>query len=57
MDPEVNKEKYQFFMDVSGSVGGSANYYDTVSQIIALFSAEIDNLYVWDSSLSLVNKK
>ena len=57
MEPEVMNEKYQFFLDVSGSVGGSANYYDTVSQILTLYGPEIDTFYLWDTSIETVDKK
>jgi hypothetical protein len=31
------EKKYNLYIDVSGSVGGSANYWDTVNQILTLY--------------------
>lgn len=38
MEPEVKKnDKYQFFVDISGSVGGSESYWSTVNDILTLY--------------------
>jgi hypothetical protein len=29
---------YSFFLDVSGSVGSSKNYWDTVAEIVSLYA-------------------
>jgi hypothetical protein len=44
-------------LDVSGSVGGSPNYWNTVSQILTLYGPEIESFYFWDTRLELVDKK
>ncbi len=37
MEAELKHDKYQFFLDISGSVGGSDNYWKTVSEIVTLY--------------------
>ena len=44
-------------LDVSGSVGGSENYWNTVSEIVAKYGQEIGHYYFWDSSIENVGKK
>lgn len=55
MDPE--NEKFAFMLDVSGSVGGSENYWDTIGQLIAMYGQDIGHYYFWDSRIEEVNKK
>jgi hypothetical protein len=43
MDMEV--EKYAFFVDVSGSTGGSDNYWKTVGDCLSLHANEISHYY------------
>ena len=44
-------------LDVSGSVGGSDNYWNTVKEIIAKYGQEIKHYYFWDSSIENAGKK
>ena len=46
----MQKESYSLFVDNSGSVGGSANYWDTVGQIITQYAKDIDSYYLWNSN-------
>ena len=45
------------FLDVSGSVHGSPNYFDTSKQIFELYAADVRNYYFWDHQLVTVSKK
>jgi len=38
------------FVDNSGSVGGSENYWSTVSHIITQYGADINDVYLWNST-------
>lgn len=38
-------EKYAFFVDVSGSTGGSDNYWKTVGDCLSLHANEISHYY------------
>ena len=44
-------------LDISGSVGGSENYWNTIGELIALYGQQIDKYYFWDSSIELTTKK
>ena len=46
----MQKESYSLFVDNSGSVGGSANYWDTVAQIITQYAKDIESYYLWNST-------
>jgi hypothetical protein len=37
-------------VDNSGSVGGSANYWDTVQQILIQYGKDIGHFYLWNSN-------
>jgi hypothetical protein len=45
------------FVDNSGSVGGSENYWSTVSHIITQYGADINDVYLWNSTAGLITKK
>ena len=45
------QQKYAFMLDVSGSVGGSVNYYETVSNLVSMYGQEIGSYYFWDSRI------
>ena len=53
----MQAEKYQFFLDVSGSVGGSENYWTTVNDLMTLYSPDVENFYFWDSNIEKTDKK
>ena len=58
MEPEVKKnDKYQFFVDISGSVKGSESYWSTVNDILTLYGPQIDTFYLWDTSIQTTDKK
>lgn len=38
-------------VDVSGSTGGSDNYWTTVGQVLSLYANEIDKYYEWDNHI------
>lgn len=46
----MEKESYALFVDNSGSVGGSQNYWDTVQHIITQYSKDIAHYYLWNSN-------
>lgn len=43
MEPEV--QKFAFMVDVSGSTGGSDNYWKTVGDILSLYADQIGFYY------------
>jgi hypothetical protein len=43
MDPEVHK--FAFMVDVSGSTGGSDNYWKTVDELFSLHANEVGHWY------------
>jgi hypothetical protein len=51
------KETYALFVDNSGSVGGSANYWSTVQHILNNFGKDISDFYLWNSDCFKVTKK
>lgn len=44
-------------IDVSGSTGGSDNYWKTVSDIFSLHANDIGTYYEWDSDIRKITKK
>lgn len=50
-------DKFAFMVDVSGSTGGSENYWNTVQEIFNLHANETDLYYEWDSGINKVDKK
>ena len=44
-------------LDISGSTGGSQNYYDGVKDVLAMYGQNIDQFYFWDSKIDKVDKK
>lgn len=48
---------YALYVDNSGSVGGSANYWNTVGDIIAKYGANIKEYFLWNSLVYPSNKK
>lgn len=54
---DIDSAKYALMLDVSGSVGGSDNYWNTVSEIVAKYGQEIEHYYFWDSSIENAGKK
>lgn len=55
MDVEV--EKFAFMVDVSGSTGGSDNYWKTVGDALSIHANDISHYYEWDNGMRLVSKK
>lgn len=53
----MQAEKYQFFLDISGSVGGSVNYWNTVNDLLTLYGPDVENYYFWDSHVQRTDKK
>ena len=51
------EEKYAFMVDVSGSTGGSDNYWNTVRDVHSLHANDIGLYYEWDSGINNVTKK
>jgi len=45
------------FLDTSGSVGGSNNYWSTVNDVLALYGPKIKKYYFWNSDLEPIDKK
>lgn len=50
-------DKFAFMVDVSGSTGGSENYWNTVREVFGLHANETDLYYEWDSGINKVSKK
>jgi len=44
-------------LDISGSVGGSDNYWSTVNDILTQYGPDIETFYFWDNSVSVGTKK
>jgi hypothetical protein len=53
----MEESTYALFVDNSGSVGGSQNYWDTVQQIITQFGKDISHYYLWNSNCGLSTLK
>lgn len=53
----MEKEDYAIFVDNSGSVGGSLNYWNTVRDILTQYNKDIRHYYLWNSSITEVNNK
>ena len=52
-----DKEGYSFMVDISGSVGGSAHYWDMVGELVTKYGQEISKFYFWDTSIEVTTKK
>ena len=50
-------DKYAFMVDVSGSTGGSQNYWQTVADVFSLHANDNGSFYEWDSGINKVTKK
>lgn len=50
-------EKFAFMVDVSGSTGGSDNYWNTVRDVHSIHANDIGLYYEWDSDINNVTKK
>lgn len=48
---DIENEKFAFMVDVSGSTGGSDNYWNTVRELFGLHANEVGHWYEWDSSI------
>ena len=44
-------------VDISGSVGGSQHYWDTVRDLVALHGQNVAKYYFWDSRIEETSKK
>ena len=44
-------------VDISGSVGGSAHYWDMVGELVGLYGQKVKEYYFWDSSIEVTTKK
>ncbi|CAM6005429.1 unnamed protein product [Sphagnum balticum] len=53
----MESESYALFVDNSGSVGGSQNYWDTVDDILKQYGKDITDYYFWNSVCELTPKK
>lgn len=53
----MEKDSYALFVDNSGSVGGSVNYWDTVDTILIKYAKDISHYYLWNSTIKQSNKK
>lgn len=53
----MEKDSYALFVDNSGSVGGSANYWGTVQNIIAQYAKDISHYYLWNSNCNTSSLK
>lgn len=53
----MEKDSYALFVDNSGSVGGSLNYWGTVDRIITTYAKDISHYYLWNSNCGLVTLK
>lgn len=56
MDIEQKSDKYHFFLDISGSTGGSENYWNTVNDLLTQYGPEVETFYFWDNTLSIATK-
>lgn len=52
-----SEDKFAFMLDVSGSTGGSNNYWKTVYDVLSLYANQISRYYEWDSNIKEVSKK
>ena len=48
---------YALFVDNSGSVGGSLNYWGQVDEILKQYGKDITHYFIWNSDCTLRNKK
>lgn len=53
----MNKDGYCIMVDVSGSTGGSDNYWSTVGNVLSLYSDRITEYYEWDDQIRMITKK
>ena len=53
----MEAEGYALYVDNSGSVGGSANYWETVEHIIAQYGKDITQYYLWNSTCGASSHK
>ena len=54
---EAQKKQYAIMLDISGSTGGSVNYYEGVRDVLAMHGQNINKYYFWDSKIDKVDKK
>jgi hypothetical protein len=47
----MEKDSFALFVDNSGSVGGSTNYWECVRTVITKYAKDITQYYMWNSSL------
>jgi len=48
----MEKDSYALFVDNSGSTGGSANYWNTVNEIIIKYAKDVCHFYLWNSDIN-----
>lgn len=53
----MEKDSYALFVDNSGSVGGSIDYWGTVQTIINQYAKDISHYYLWNSTCGKTSKK
>lgn len=53
----MQKDSYALFVDNSGSVGGSQNYWDTVQMILTQYGPDISQCYLWNSNCGACTRK
>lgn len=46
----MEKDSYALFVDNSGSVGGSDNYWTTVQTIVNKYAKDISHYFLWNST-------
>jgi hypothetical protein len=51
------EEPFVFMLDVSGSTGGSENYWTTTNEIFKQFDNQISHYYQWDTNIKEVSKE
>jgi hypothetical protein len=53
----METEEYAIYLDDSGSVSGSKNYWDTVQDILDEYGKDIKHFYRWNSRVYPSSKK
>ena len=48
----MEKDSFALFVDNSGSVGGSENYWGCVQTVITKYAKDISEYYLWNSGIS-----
>lgn len=54
---EAETGNYSILLDTSGSTGGSKHYWESVQEVLNLYSSKIDRFYFWNTSIEKIDKK